>query len=184
MNIRKLCFSMLCMLLVQCGCLSAFAQERLGVRTEQQTAAEADAAERAESFRRIFPAVRNGQAALDAARQHTLRFPAQRPQDVAGDEAGTLVYGSLIGGSGWGDDTPYGIYSFPAASGSPVQADECHDCAVPHWVRPEYREYLKVLNSYIWRSCSAVLLLRTGYSSPDPVTDNPAPHESLLSDTY
>ena len=61
MNIRKLCFSMLCMLLVQCGCLSAFAQERLGVRTEQQTAAEADAAERAESFRRIFPAVRNGQ---------------------------------------------------------------------------------------------------------------------------
>ena len=121
MNIRKLCFSMLCMLLVQCGCLSAFAQERLGVRTEQQTAAEADAAERAESFRRIFPAVRNGQAALDAARQHTLRFPAQRPQDVAGDEAGTLVYGSLIGGSGWGDDTPYGIYSFPAASGSPVQ---------------------------------------------------------------
>ena len=78
------------------------------------------AAERAESFRRIFPAVRNGQGALDAARQHTLRFPAQRPQAVAADEAGTLVYGSLIGGSGWGDDTPYGIYSFPAASGSPV----------------------------------------------------------------
>ena len=112
---------MLCMLLVQCGCLSAFAQERLGVRTEQQTAAEADAAERAESFRRIFPAVRNGQAALDAARQHTLRFPAQRPQAVAADEAGTLIYGSLLGGNGWGDDTPYGIYSFPASSAAPVE---------------------------------------------------------------
>ena len=78
MNIRKLCFSILCVMLLQCGCLSASAQERLGVRAEQQTVAEADAAVRAESFRRIFPAVRKGQGALDAARQRTLRFPAQR----------------------------------------------------------------------------------------------------------
>ena len=121
MNIRKLCFSILCVMLLQCGCLSASAQERLGVRAEQQTAAEADAAVRAESFRRIFPAVRKGQGALDAARQRTLRFPAQRPQAVAADEAGTLIYGSLLGGNGWGDDTPYGIYSFPASSAAPVE---------------------------------------------------------------
>ena len=36
------------------------------------------------------------------------------------DADGTIVYGSLLGGAG--DNTQYGIYSFPAATASPVTA--------------------------------------------------------------
>ncbi|MGM9833626.1 MAG: choice-of-anchor J domain-containing protein [Candidatus Limisoma sp.] len=82
------------------------------VRHSDATTAEARAEQA--NFARVFPGAKP-RTLFTGTGSTTAMFPR-----LTSEADGTIVYGSLIGGAG--DDTQYGIYSFPAATASPVSA--------------------------------------------------------------
>ncbi len=93
------------------------------VAQKRTKATEAQATLEKVRFERMFPGTRPER--ILSRTSHTLNFVGAMSSQLMNASADkTLVYGSLIGGSGYGSDIPYGIYSFPASSADPVTAVE------------------------------------------------------------
>ena len=91
------------------------------VAQKRTKATEAQATLEKVRFERMFPGTRPER--ILSRTSHTLNFVGAMSSQLMNASADkTLVYGSLIGGSGYGSDIPYGIYSFPASSADPVTA--------------------------------------------------------------
>ncbi len=90
----------------------------LPVAERHTHATEAQAVEASAQFSRVYPGVRPGHFMTTGATTRGLKYP-QAAALAAGTE-GCTIYGSLLGGAGYGSDIPYGIYSFPSTTASPV----------------------------------------------------------------
>lgn len=87
---------------------------------QKQTRSQAATAGTENTFMRNFLNSRlQGKLIGMGESEYRSHFPLANPL-LAPTGEGTIIYGSLLGGYGWTDKTPYGIYSFPAASASPV----------------------------------------------------------------
>ena len=82
-------------------------------------AAETEAGEIAAQFGRIHPGMKSNRFMVTGRPMGLKYYESAALTTTAG---GCTIYGSLLGGGGYGDDIPYGIYSFPSTTASPVTA--------------------------------------------------------------